>query len=115
MIGGLGSIAGPIVGAAYNGFFVLFTNPVWVLVATGVGVLLLLLLSPAGLVSVFYWMRDSMLRRVAIRQRIVVPSLLADLREGSLDARADIAPGRVGAEQPRSPFEFDSPVTKTSG
>jgi hypothetical protein len=24
-------------------------------------------------------------------------------------ARADIAPGRVGAEQPRSPFEFDAP------
>lgn len=24
-------------------------------------------------------------------------------------ARADIAPGRVGAEQPKNPFEFDSP------
>jgi hypothetical protein len=24
-------------------------------------------------------------------------------------ARADIAPGRVGAEQPKSPFEFDTP------
>jgi len=24
-------------------------------------------------------------------------------------ARADITPGRVGAEQPKSPFEFDSP------
>lgn len=24
-------------------------------------------------------------------------------------AKADIAPGRVGAEQPKSPFEFDSP------
>jgi hypothetical protein len=30
-------------------------------------------------------------------------------------ARADIAPGRVGAEQPKSPFEFDSPtVPKTA-
>jgi hypothetical protein len=28
--------------------------------------------------------------------------------------RADIAPGRVGAEQPKSPFEFDSPSTATT-
>ncbi len=26
-------------------------------------------------------------------------------------AKADIAPGRLGAEQPKSPFEFDSPPT----
>jgi hypothetical protein len=29
-------------------------------------------------------------------------------------ARADIAPGRVGADQPRSPFEFDSPPAANS-
>ena len=29
-------------------------------------------------------------------------------------ARADIAPGRVGAEQPKSPFEFDSPPAEKS-
>jgi hypothetical protein len=27
-------------------------------------------------------------------------------------AKADIAPGRVGAEQPKSPFEFDSPPAR---
>lgn len=29
-------------------------------------------------------------------------------------AKADIAPGRVGAEQPKSPFEFDGPPTSAS-
>jgi hypothetical protein len=27
-------------------------------------------------------------------------------------ARADIAPGRVGVDQPKSPFEFDSPPAR---
>jgi branched-chain amino acid transport system permease protein len=51
------------------------------------GVLLLLLVAPGGLAQVFYGARDSLLRAIAIRRNIRVPSLLAD------DLVADEAPG----------------------
>jgi hypothetical protein len=49
--------------------------------ASGVGVLLLLWLLPGGLAQVFYSTRDAMLRAIAHRRGIVVPSLVADVRD----------------------------------
>ncbi len=48
----------------------------------------------------WYAARDATLRRIAVRYRIVVPSLLADRARDGIDARAAIAPkmGRGGVE-----------------
>jgi len=92
VIGGLGSPIGPLLGSVYNGVFLLFSNPILNLLSSGVGVLAVLLIFPGGLSAIFYSVRDAWLRRVAIRYRIVVPSLLADVREDALDTVAVIAP-----------------------
>jgi hypothetical protein len=48
--------------------------------ATGLGMLLLLLVLPGGLAQLIYTTRDRVLRRIAERREIVVPSLVADVR-----------------------------------
>jgi len=92
VIGGLGSIAGPLLGATYNGALVLFSNPIITIFGTGAGTLGLLLVFPGGLGGLMYRIRDAMLRRVAVRHRILVPSLLADMRRDTLSTKAPIAP-----------------------
>ncbi|HEX6487356.1 MAG TPA: ABC transporter permease [Candidatus Dormibacteraeota bacterium] len=91
VIGGLGSLAGPFLGSLVYGALNLFSNPILTILGSGVGVLLILVLFPDGLSGMLYAVRDAWLRRVAIRYRIVVPSLLADVRAGSLETQAPIA------------------------
>lgn len=92
VIGGLGSVTGPLVGAAYVGAVTIFsTNILFALAATGFGVVLLLVFVPGGLGEIVYGVRDALLRRVADRYRIEVPSLIADRRTG-LGHRAPIEP-----------------------
>lgn len=98
VIGGLGSVAGPLLGAAFLGVLSLAAAGRLVLfLATGGGVLLLLLVMPGGLAGFAYGLRDAFLRRVARRQGIDVPALLGErvAREGR---RAPIAqkPGAAG-------------------
>ncbi len=108
VIGGLGSIAGPLIGAAYLGILNLFAaTPAIVFLATGGGVVVLLLFAPGGLVQLFADLRDAWLRRVAKRFHMIVPSLLADARAGSVDLRAPVMPrqsafvaGRYRLEDP---------------
>jgi ABC-type branched-subunit amino acid transport system ATPase component/branched-subunit amino acid ABC-type transport system permease component len=83
VIGGLGSIPGAVLGAAYLTFldYSPFTRqPLSRLLASGVGVLLILLFVPSGLGGILYNLRDAILRRIAKARKIVVPSLLADVR-----------------------------------
>jgi ABC-type branched-subunit amino acid transport system permease subunit len=83
VIGGTGSIAGPLIGAGYVGVADIFGPDIYFLFASGavgVGVVVLLLFAPGGLSDVAFKVRDAMLRRVADRYRIEVPSLLADRR-----------------------------------
>jgi ABC-type branched-subunit amino acid transport system ATPase component/branched-subunit amino acid ABC-type transport system permease component len=83
VIGGLGSIPGALFGAAYQTFldYSPFTRvPESQYFASGAGLLFILLVFPAGLGGLLYDIRDSLLRRVARRREIVVPSLLADVR-----------------------------------
>ncbi|MEY2425900.1 MAG: hypothetical protein QOI61_1472 [Actinomycetota bacterium] len=104
VIGGLGSIPGALLGAAYLTFvdYSSFTRePLSRLLASGVGVLVILMFIPAGLGSVLYSLRDNLLRVIARRRDIVVPSLLADVRvedeENLLEEEADaeqLAPTR---------------------
>ena len=82
VIGGLGSVPGALLGAAYWTF--LFNSSFTVsastqFLASGVGVLVILMFLPAGLSGLMYDIRDGLLRRLAQMRGIVVPSLLADV------------------------------------
>ena len=82
VIGGMGSIAGPLIGAAYLGALDLFAPPLWQQAATGFLAVALLMFAPGGLNQVAYALRDAFLRRVADRHSINVPSLFGDRGQG---------------------------------
>jgi ABC-type branched-subunit amino acid transport system ATPase component/ABC-type branched-subunit amino acid transport system permease subunit len=85
VVGGLGSVAGAIVGAVFvkstewfnwlvpSRFRSLFT-----FAGSGIGLLVVLWLLPGGFGSVLYAIRDAWLRFVARRRGIVVPALVTD-------------------------------------
>jgi branched-chain amino acid transport system permease protein len=80
VIGGLGSLPGALLGATYvqgANFFLPFE---WQFLASGTGLLLILLLFPSGLGGVLADLRDGALRWAAQRRGLVVPSLVADVR-----------------------------------
>jgi branched-chain amino acid transport system permease protein len=105
VIGGLGSVSGVLIGPLYIGLVRVLLPGELQLLAGAVGVLLVLLFAPGGLGSLVYGLRDAFLRRVAIRNRIYVPSLLADYRTDTDLSSVPLAPkydvdGQV-AEVPR--------------
>lgn len=96
VIGGLGSIAGPLLGAAFvagvNLSFPAFVQPVSAVAVIGV-----LLVAQGGLTEIVFGGRDALLRRIAVRNRIHVPSLVADGRPGwTGDERAPLRPLESG-------------------
>jgi branched-chain amino acid transport system permease protein len=80
VIGGLGSLPGVVLGAAYIRGVQFFLPPAWALLASGAGILFLLLFLPEGLGGVLFSVRDAYLRWVARRRNVLVPSLVADRR-----------------------------------
>ncbi len=92
VMGGLGSILGPMLGVVYFAAFTLFTNQLTLLLATGIGTLFVMIALPGGISAFAFRVRDAMLRRVAIRHRIPVPSLLGDTGVDVLMRRAPVAP-----------------------
>jgi branched-chain amino acid transport system permease protein len=82
VIGGVGSIAGAILGAVYVVGLPLLPGlrdiDLIDLLSSGVGLLILLMFLPGGLIEGVYKIRDNLLRRVAARHGIHVPSLVAD-------------------------------------
>src|SRR5205085_10852484 len=79
VIGGLGSIQGALLGAVYFAVVNFFVHGVvGQLLASSIGVLVVLYVLPGGLGALAYQVRDAVLRRVAIRRRIWVPSLFSD-------------------------------------
>ena len=79
VIGGLGSIPGAIIGALYlRG--IQFFAPSLQLLSTSFGLLLVLMFAPGGIGGLAFQGRDALLRWLANRWGIVVPSLLADRR-----------------------------------
>ena len=92
VIGGLGSVSGVLLGPLYIGLVKVLLPAEFQLLAGAVGVLFVLLFIPGGLGSLVYGLRDSFLRRVAIRNRIFVPSLLADYRTDAHMSVVPIAP-----------------------
>jgi branched-chain amino acid transport system permease protein len=97
VIGGLGSLPGAILGAVYVRSIEFFVGGGWALLASGGGLLLILLVLPGGLGAGMYRIRDELLRWVAKRRGIVVPSLLADVRveQGELVEEETVALGTV--------------------
>jgi branched-chain amino acid transport system permease protein len=87
VIGGLGSVPGALIGAAYLQGVTYFASDLPAAVrnlvtflSTGLGVVVVLLVLPSGLGSLLYTLRDRLLRELAARKRIHVPSLVADSR-----------------------------------
>jgi branched-chain amino acid transport system permease protein len=94
VLGGLGSVRGVLLGAAYLGTIrVALSGPVSQLFAGAVGLLIVLLFFPGGLGWLAYRMRDAWLRRIALRFRILVPSLIGAWTGAD---RAAIAPKADG-------------------
>jgi branched-chain amino acid transport system permease protein len=91
VIGGLGSVTGVLLGPIYIGLITVFLST-YALLASAAGLLFVLLVVPGGFGSLAYAIRDSFLRRVAIRHKIFVPSLLADYSVDGQMSRAPILP-----------------------
>ncbi len=79
VIGGLGSISGVLMGVALIEVLS-YSFPKYQLVFTGVGLLLVLLFLPGGLAAGVQSIRDRLLKVIAVRRGILVPSLVADKR-----------------------------------
>ena len=79
VLGGIGSVNGALLGSLYfNATKYFVTDPLFSGFLGAGGTLLLLYAAPGGLVSVVAQMRDAVLRVVAQRRQMVVPSLFAD-------------------------------------
>jgi branched-chain amino acid transport system permease protein len=97
VIGGLGSVPGAILGAIYIYGVHWFLPQQWEFLASGVGLLLVLLLLPGGLGSAIADARDGLLRFIAKRRKLLVPSLLADRRVEELPMPAAETPAAGAA------------------
>ena len=104
VIGGLGSIPGALLGSFYVRGTQFFFPAEWQFLATGAGLLLVLMIFPGGLGAALYEVRDWYLRKVADRRHLLVPSLVADKRaEETPIPRAALDAAQEGAERTQIP------------
>jgi ABC-type branched-subunit amino acid transport system ATPase component/ABC-type branched-subunit amino acid transport system permease subunit len=75
VIGGVGTLTGGLLGAAYLQGVQYFLRGAWQLLATGGGLLIVVIVFPGGLADLFYRARDAALGWVAARHDLSVPSL----------------------------------------
>jgi branched-chain amino acid transport system permease protein len=88
IFGGVGSVAGALLGTGWFNFIQYFgVSGIWQVVASNGGPLLLVFVAPAGLISIVNMGRDSILRVVAQRRQMIVPSLFADFDPDLLEKR----------------------------
>ncbi len=80
VVGGITSIPGALLGALYLQGSRWFLPLQWQFLASGFGVLLVLMILPGGLGGLMFSIRNQALRWVAARRGITVPSLVADRR-----------------------------------
>lgn len=87
VVGGLGSILGALLGSLFFWGTFWWLEGAWRLFASSIGVLAVLLIAPGGLGGLAYEARDWLLRQLASRRDIHVPSLVADdqLAEGAVE------------------------------
>ncbi|HZA84865.1 MAG TPA: hypothetical protein VFC13_25870, partial [Actinomycetes bacterium] len=112
VIGGLGSLPGALLGATYVHSIDFFLPNRWQFLATGVGLLFVLLLLPSGLGGLLADIRDSALRWVARRRQLVVPSLLADVRVEDEPPPEEVlvAAGERAEAEEQAPMEEPAPA-----
>ncbi|MGQ0824148.1 MAG: ABC transporter permease [Actinomycetota bacterium] len=91
VIGGLASIPGAVLGAVYVYTVKYHLPEEWEFLATGFGLLIILLLLPGGLGAALAEVRDALLRWRARARGIVVPSLLADRRVEAVEVTPAMA------------------------
>ena len=88
ILGGVSSAGGALLGSAYGGLTgYFFNNNIFLQAFAAVLPLVLLYVSPGGLIALVNQLRDSWLRIVAQRRQIVVPSLFADYDPDALARR----------------------------
>jgi ABC-type branched-subunit amino acid transport system permease subunit len=80
VIGGMGSMTGAVIGAVCVKSIQFYLPNEYQFLATGFGMLVLLMVFPGGLGEIVFRFRDRALRRFADMRKIVVPSLVADRR-----------------------------------
>jgi branched-chain amino acid transport system permease protein len=92
VFGGLGSMTGVFAGALYLNLLSWLQTSVpaqlqgvFIILGSGLGVVLVLMVFPDGVGSLVFRLRDNVLRRVADRRGIVVPSLVADVRVAAIE------------------------------
>jgi branched-chain amino acid transport system permease protein len=88
VIGGLGSVGGVILGV-FSLRALENVKPEYRLILTGTSLLAVLLVLPGGLGQAVFNVRDRLLRLVANRRGVLVPSLVADYRHAPEHASAD--------------------------
>ena len=83
VIGGLGTVSGAILGALYfNGTF-FWLKGAWVLFASGIGIMFVLLFAPSGLIGLWQDLRDTALRALGRRRGLVDIDYAEDLLEAT--------------------------------
>jgi ABC-type branched-subunit amino acid transport system ATPase component/ABC-type branched-subunit amino acid transport system permease subunit len=119
VVGGLGSLPGALLGALYVEGAQYFLSGAAQLLATGAGLLLLLMVVPGGLGEVAYSIRDRLLSMVAAARSIEVPSLRrsATPSSGSLSEGAveDLPEGLPEVRAEATPVEEAAPLLRCHG
>ena len=89
VVGGVGSVWGALLGSLYvNGAQFLLTDlPELAPIFGSASALILLYIQPGGLIAIFARARDAILRIIAQRNQLVVPSLFADMDPEALHLR----------------------------
>ena len=96
VVGGLGSLLGAGLGSLYlEGAQWWLPGAQWQTLASAVGVLLVLMIIPGGIGDVVFRVRDAGLRWIANRKGLIVPSLVADVRQPDA-VQPDLAPSAGG-------------------
>jgi ABC-type branched-subunit amino acid transport system ATPase component/ABC-type branched-subunit amino acid transport system permease subunit len=94
VVGGMTALAGAVLGALFLFGARWFLDPEWQFLASGIGVLLVLLLAPGGLASLVYRGRDRWLQLVAARGGLAVAGFgpvaaVTGEGNGAVDGEAD--------------------------
>jgi branched-chain amino acid transport system permease protein len=97
VIGGLGSLSGALIGALYVRGAQYFLPGNWSYLASGGGLLLVLMILPGGIGAAIADIRDAYLRWVARRRNMLVPSLLADRKADPVEIPPELAEEAVEA------------------
>jgi ABC-type branched-subunit amino acid transport system ATPase component/ABC-type branched-subunit amino acid transport system permease subunit len=106
VVGGMTALAGAVLGALFLFGTRWFLEPEWQFLASGIGVLLVLLLAPGGLAGLAYQVRDRWLRSVAARTGLAVAGYgAAGPGDDAPAGPGDDAPAGRGDDAPAGPGE----------